>query len=469
MFSVIAMLVLALVCNYAAIHAIRQLGASLDDTVNRGAPKLAMAEQVRTLVYELRFAQRGISLALFEDLTQADMKKAKNLFTDSGDRMQQIVTEIRPLLDTDGERQAVADIEARLKRWQALGVEMNRLADAHDTMGLSKLRVGDVRNLSNDIDEKAKGLIALQTGNMKQAGEGAAAAASRAFTIQFGITGILLAAGAVIVVLVRRMGRNLRELAGRMRAGAKQVSGAAGQVHASSQSLARDASQQAAAIEETSASTEEISAMTRRNKDNAEKAAGLMSNVDREMQAGTAALEQMVSSMGLISKSSGDVSRIIKVIDEIAFQTNILALNAAVEAARAGEAGMGFAVVAEEVRNLAGRCAQAARDTAALIEESSVHSQDGGLKLEKLAELVRSIAQSSSQVKTLIDQVHVASEQQTQGMQQIAKAVSQMEQVTQRTAAGAEQGAAASEEMSTQAADLTEEAASLEALVGTTA
>ena len=324
---------------------------------------------------------------------------------------------------------------------------MNRLADGRDAAGLSKLRVGEVRTVADDIDKQAKTLIEMQTSRMEASSEAAESSSSRALVAQIGVGCVFLGAGALILILIRKVGRDLKLLAGQVRTGAKQVSAAAEQIRESSQSSAHDASEQAAAIEETSASTEEISAMTRHNKDNAEKAAALMGSMNQKMQSGTTALEQMVSSMELIAKSSADVSRIIKVIDEIAFQTNILALNAAVEAARAGEAGMGFAVVSDEVRRLAGRCAQAAKDTAALIEESGSHSQDGSQKLETLAGLVRSIAQSSKEVKTLIDEVHAASEQQTQGMQQIAKAVSQMEQVTQRAAAGAEQGAAASQEM----------------------
>ena len=141
-------------------------------------------------------------------------------------------------------------------------------------------------------------------------------------------------------------------------------------------------------------------------------------------------------------------------IDEIAFQTNILALNAAVEAARAGEAGLGFAVVADEVRNLAQRCAQAARDTAALIEESIATSSDGNSRLDQMAGAVRSMTQSAVRVKSLVDEVNLGSQEQTRGMEQISRAILQMEQVTQTTAAGAEQGASAGAELEGHASTL---------------
>ena len=167
-----------------------------------------------------------------------------------------------------------------------------------------------------------------------------------------------------------------------------------------------------------------------------------------------------------INASSEKVSKIIKVIDEIAFQTNILALNAAVEAARAGEAGMGFAVVADEVRNLSQRCAQAARDTASLIEESIAKSHDGMSKLDQVAGAIRSITESAAKVKTLVDEVSLGSQEQARGIEQIAKAIGQMEQVTQKNAANAEQSASASEELSGQAETMKGVAGQLQALVG---
>src|SRR5262249_23611979 len=150
-----------------------------------------------------------------------------------------------------------------------------------------------------------------------------------------------------------------------------------------------------------------------------------------------------VEQMQEIDASSNKIARIIKVIDEIAFQTNILALNAAVEAARAGEAGLGFAVVADEVRNLAQRCAQAARDTTGLIEESIRTSHDGNARLDQMAAAVRAMMENLLRIKRLVDEVNLGNKEQARGMEQIAHAVIQMEQVTQQTAAGAEQSAAA--------------------------
>jgi methyl-accepting chemotaxis protein/methyl-accepting chemotaxis protein-1 (serine sensor receptor) len=264
------------------------------------------------------------------------------------------------------------------------------------------------------------------------------------------ILAVCLGSGALFLV-VRSLNRVLRQTVSELTEGAGQVASASAQVASSSQALAQGSSEQAASLEETSASSEEITSMTQKNAENSATAATLMTDVDHRVTEGNQTLEEMMQSMREITGSSDKISKIIKVIDEIAFQTNILALNAAVEAARAGEAGMGFAVVADEVRSLAQRSAQAAKDTAALIEESITKSNEGGTRLQRVADVIRAITESTVKVKTLVDEVNLGSQEQSRGIQQISKAIAQMDQVTQSTAASAEQGASASEQLSAQA------------------
>jgi len=173
-----------------------------------------------------------------------------------------------------------------------------------------------------------------------------------------------------------------------------------------------------------------------------------------------------MAAAGEIDASSNKISKIIKVIDEIAFQTNILALNAAVEAARAGEAGMGFAVVADEVRNLAQRSSQAAKDTAALIEESIEKSRGGTARVDQIATALRAVTEDSARIKTLVEEVNLGSKDQARGIEQIANSIAQMEQVTQKTAAEAEETASASEQLRAQSDSMNQVAAKLASLIG---
>jgi methyl-accepting chemotaxis protein/methyl-accepting chemotaxis protein-1 (serine sensor receptor) len=273
-------------------------------------------------------------------------------------------------------------------------------------------------------------------------------------------------AAAASAAALRSATVELRRFAERLAEGSQQVASASGQVASASQALAQGSSEQAASLEETSSSAAEITAITRKNAESTRAAADLMTEAAQLVGEANGNLDEMVRSMKDINGSSEKIAKIIKVIDEIAFQTNILALNAAVEAARAGEAGMGFAVVADEVRNLAQRSAQAAKDTADLIEESIGKSKDGGRKLDLVAQSIRRITGSASQVKTLVDQIDQGSQEQSRGIEKIGGAVGLMEQVTQRNAANAEESAAAAQELSSQAEALRGIAGELRRVVG---
>ena len=275
-----------------------------------------------------------------------------------------------------------------------------------------------------------------------------------------------LAAQAVVLLLSRSITRPLKQISSGLVAAAREVAEAALHGVTSAQSLSQGAAEQAAALEETSASMEEMASMTRKNAENSRSAAALMANVDGQVRDANQALEEMVTSMAEIQDASQHVAKIIRTIDDVAFQTNILALNAAVEAARAGDAGMGFAVVADEVRNLAQRSAAAAKDTASLIEASIVKARTGGGRVRQVASAIGVITESVTQVKGLVEEVSVASQQQAQGIDQVSQAIVQVEKVTQTTAATAEESAALGEELSAQAETAMGLVSQLTALVG---
>ncbi|MBM3811471.1 MAG: hypothetical protein FJW20_07525 [Acidimicrobiia bacterium] len=275
----------------------------------------------------------------------------------------------------------------------------------------------------------------------------------------------LLGGSAAAFFLIRSTNRSLRAVVAELNSSADQVSSAASAVSESGQSLAQGASQQAASLEQTSTSCQEVTSMTQRNSDNAKSAAFNMNQVDKCVGTANRTLGEMVTAMSEITAASDKISHIIKVIDEIAFQTNILALNAAVEAARAGEAGMGFAVVAGEVRNLAQRSAQAAKDTASMIEESIAKSGEGSRKLHEVNSSIQEITDSATNVKKLVDEVNLSSQEQARGIDQISQAILQMEQVTHNNAASAEESASASHELSAQAGALRTIVAKLRVMV----
>ncbi|WP_170180193.1 Cache 3/Cache 2 fusion domain-containing protein [Desulfoglaeba alkanexedens] len=248
--------------------------------------------------------------------------------------------------------------------------------------------------------------------------------------------------------------------------GADQVAAASGQVSASSQQLSEGASQQAASLEESSSAIEEMASMTRQNADNAKEAAQIATQSGQKFTNASTALQSLTQSMDEISKASEETQKIIKTIDEIAFQTNLLSLNAAVEAARAGEAGAGFAVVADEVRNLALRSAEAARNTAVIIDGTVKRIREGSTLVSNVNGSFKEVKTDSEKMAELIAEIAAASQEQAEGIEQINRAILEMDQVVQQNAANAEETAAASEELTAQANQLREYVSLLVQIVG---
>ena len=356
--------------------------------------------------------------------------------------------------------------------------ELNQIkSDAHAYREAMKATMDDTLALAEIGKKRVEALDRVdalvqdtQTTGMKRTVEAANISNQKltaaSWTMIVGLIVAMLVGVTVAFFIIRNSNRVLTTVANSLNDGSNQVVAASGQVSAASQTLAEGSSEQASSLEETSSSLEEMSSMTKRNSENARKANELAKEARAAADKGVGDMQTMAAAMDAIKVSSDDIAKIIKTIDEIAFQTNILALNAAVEAARAGEAGMGFAVVADEVRNLAQRCAQAAKETSGKIEGAITKTGQGVEITSKVAAALNEIVTKVRQVDELVTEVAGASREQTDGIAQINVAVGQMDKVTQSNAATAEESAAAAEELNSQAEVMKQSVAELLQLVG---
>ncbi len=408
----------------------------------------------RLLQNAIEFQRAEKNLILAEK--QQTMEDYDAVLSDIEKQIDERFTALESLVDESG-KSNLDKAQNTFAEFTRINNEVRSLMRENGNVRAFELASGKGRDLADKAETTITELVASINQDMlrdKQISDQNYANA-RWMMIVVSLAGIILASILAFFIL-SGINRKLQQVIAGINGGAEQVAAASTQVSTSSQSQAEGASEQASSLEETSSSLEEMAAQTRQNADNAEQADNAVKETANVVESGVSSMEKMNAAINEIKESANETSKIIKTIDDIAFQTNLLALNAAVEAARAGEAGKGFAVVAEEVRNLAQRSAEAAQNTAQLIEKSQENAGNGVHVAEEVTRQLESINGSSKKVNTLIAEIAAASKEQAQGIEQVNTAVSEMDKVVQQSAADSEESASASEELSAQAQQMRE-------------
>ena len=460
-----ATILISFLLGISALYNLFRMNTTLDRVIDRDAQKLELLGAIQSNIRELVSLQRAMTLrALLKDHVAIDKYHDQQRVEEA--RLTRNLNVFAPLVSTPegfAFMKVFADTPAR---YAVLDEKLYAYSMADQTDEVINLYKTDILTFSAPLPAEVDKDLDVVSRVMKQSRADAEAELTRAVSITVLLLVLCVIVGGVVIFVVRVINRDLQNAASELNSGAEQIAAASAQVASSSQLLAQGASTQAATIQETSASSAEINAMAHRTAQNSKVTASIVAETEARFLETSQSISEMVTAMEGISDSSEEISQIIKVIDQIAFQTNILALNAAVEAARAGEAGMGFAVVAEEVRNLAQRSAQAAQDTARLIQGSVTRSEAGRIKVNEVADVIRNIKTDSAKMKLLIDEINAGSQEQTQRIDVIAHSISQLEVVTQANAAGAEESAAAAQELTAQSHSVKEVVHLLDILVG---
>ncbi len=456
-------LVLMVIVAAIGITRLSAVNEAVDKIVKDSNVKVSLAND---MVDDINLIARVVrNIVLTKDDSMKNQEKQR--IGEARIKFQEAYNKLSQLVKSDRGKELLANVRTQQDAVKPLTDKCLVLAMDNKMEEATLVLMDELRTPQRKLIEAIGVLIKHQEESTLKTAEQAAASYASARTLLIGISAMAILVGlAISFFLTRVVTQSLNKVINGLSEGAEQVVSASGQISSASQSLAEGATEQAASIEETSASFEEISSMTKQNAQNAGRADTQMKEASQVIAQANNSMKELTLSMQEITRASEDTSKIIKSIDEIAFQTNLLALNAAVEAARAGEAGAGFAVVADEVRNLAMRAADAAKNTANLIEMTVKNVKDGSVLVSKTNEDFVRMAKTASSVAELVGEIAAASKEQSQGIEQVNNAMAEMDKVVQQNAASAEENAAASEEMNAQAAQMQVFVDDLFAIVG---
>ncbi len=448
--SICSILVLTMVVG---LFSIQRISDTVKDLAGRSEDATYYAGQIDTITSDLQAEQRGMLMRRMLNETAPSDK----LITDdvaSMAALRRFVTlyeELNLPAEVSSKLHSLSD---HLSTAERLNPEYLELVRHSDFAGAAKYLDQGLSDADDSASAEGAELLDQQQQLARADGTARIAQARRAMLLMLAMTVPLVLASFFLFRVISAMTVKLREAIFQFADAAREIAETSEQVAQSSISFAQGVEQQRGAVEATSTASVAIAALAQRSSEDSRKAVDMVQSSQKAFREADDSLNDLVHAMEGVTESSNKISKINKVIDEIAFQTNILALNAAVEAARAGESGLGFAVVADEVRSLAQRCSQAAKDTAGLIEESVERAAGGRVKVHQVATVTHDATSESTKIEGLISQIDSASQEQSTGIGRISAAIQQMETFSASGASGAKQGAMAAEQLSKQAVSL---------------
>lgn len=472
--AALAVSVLTLAAGYLALTAMGRLesAATINDDAAR---RMQLAGAVRAGFQEMLSLAKGTQLAYVLSKMEAggtariklaggvcsnchtsrESGTAAEEFRAVAGRVLAEIAELRPLVPGDAGKRTMDQLERGVQSWNDLYRQYLELAGRGDFEHAHGLIAGNMAELLGEIDRAADSVASEQESFLRDRGRTAIKTIRFSRWGAFGLCALSLVVGVGAPLAVRKINRLLREAVGGLRASAEQVAGASAHVSQASQALQEGAARQADTLSSTSGYAERIDLTAGQNAEKANRSVALSARVEEQVMQTDEMLRQMMCAMDEMIAKGDSMRQIMKMIDEISFQTSILALNAAIEAARAGEAGAGFAMVAGEVRRLAERTAHAAEDSGRLIGDSVATANQSRERLRSVAELLHQVAEDTHSAKGITSEVHDASREHAAALSEIAHAISEAQKITQATSTGAQESACAARQLSGQATALT--------------
>lgn len=464
----------------AALWSSSRLGDALDHSARQTAPSQqalgALLASVKEMKANAHTAQMTIVIGYMEKGSKLEgsctacheagmLEKQRLAFAEGAKAARSHLAQVRGLSSSVDKRQ-IAELEASITKWEGMEADYTRKASAGDFDGAHTVLMDGIDPLVTKVGETAAALSKAGEKELAESALNGEGLVSKSRWLTIGLCMISLLAGALGMRTVMGTTANLRDCGSHLVAVVQRLTESAAQMASSSESLAAGVEEEGACLRETARRGEEVRQKAASNAAGAREAETGVANAAKSTVEAAAVLAEMGEAMESIDANTRKVAGILKVMDEIAFQTNLLALNASVEAARAGQAGMGFAVVAEEVRTLAKRSADAARETAGLVEAARVRSADGKRLSERAREVVEAIAAQSQRIEGVVQRVNSSSQEQAGSLDSVKSAIDELERLASQNEEIARASAASAEQVALGGRELREVASRVERMAG---